>query len=48
MTVIYCYLERKNYKVLKLHMNNFSYFETSASLFKEPLSNKRRTSKLQN
>ena len=32
MTVI-CYLERENYKVLKFHMNNLSYFETTASLF---------------
>ena len=34
MTVIYCYLERKNYKVLKFHINNFTYFEISPSLFK--------------
>ena len=33
MTVIYCYFERENYKVLKFHMNNFSLFEISASLF---------------
>ena len=26
MTVIYCYLERENYKVLKVDMNNFFYF----------------------
>ena len=30
--VIYCYLERENYKVLKFYMNNFSYFEINASL----------------
>ena len=33
MTVIYFYLESENYKVLKFHVNNFSYFEVSASLF---------------
>ena len=34
MVVIYCYLERKNYKVLKLHdISNVSYFERSAFLF---------------
>ena len=32
MTVIFCYLERENYKVLKFQINNFSYFEISASL----------------
>ena len=32
MAVIYCYLESENYEVLKLHVNNFSYFEISASL----------------
>ena len=33
MAVIYCYLERENYKILKFLMNNFSYFVISASLF---------------
>ena len=33
MTVIYCYLKKENCKVLKFHMNNFSYFEMSSSLF---------------
>ena len=33
MAVIYCYLESGNYKVLTFHLNNFSYFEISASLF---------------
>ena len=33
MTVIYCYLEREKYKVLKFHINNSSYCEISASLF---------------
>ena len=33
MTVIYCYLERENYKVLKFLLNNFTYFEISPSLF---------------
>ena len=31
--VIYCYLERQNYKGLKFYMNNFSYFEINASIF---------------
>ena len=30
---LYCYLEREYYKVLKLHVNNSSYFEMSISLF---------------
>ena len=33
MTVIYCYLQRENYKVLNFHMDKYSYFEISASLF---------------
>ena len=33
MTVIYCYLERENYKVLKFLLNDFTYFEISPSLF---------------
>ena len=33
MMVIFCYLERENYKVLKCHVNNLSYIEISASLF---------------
>ena len=33
MTVIYCYLESKDYKVLEFHMKNLSYFEINASLF---------------
>ena len=45
MTVIHCYLERENYKVLKFRMNNFSCFEKTASLFQASSSNKRRTSK---
>ena len=32
MVVIYCYLGRENCKVLRFFMNNFSYFEISASL----------------
>ena len=36
MTVIYCYFEREMYKVLKFHMNNFSYFEISAFHVKVP------------
>ena len=33
MVVVYYYLERENYKVLKFHVNNYSYFEMNASLF---------------
>ena len=33
MTVIYSYLNRENYKVLKFHMKGFSYFVVTASLF---------------
>lgn len=36
MAVVYCYLEKENYKVLKFHMNNFSYFETRATLHQAP------------
>ena len=32
MIVIYNYLERKNDKISKSHMNSFSYFEISACL----------------
>lgn len=32
--VIYCYLERENQKVLKIRMNNSSFFEVSAPAFK--------------
>ena len=32
LVVIYCCLERDNNKDLKIHMNNLSYFEISASL----------------
>ena len=34
MTVIYCYLERENYKTLKFHEKNSFYFEISAPSFK--------------
>ena len=30
IVVIFCYLESENYKVLKFHVNNSSYFEKSA------------------
>ena len=40
-------LWEKNYKVFKFPVNNFCYFEIEDSPFK-PLSDKRRTSKLQN
>ena len=32
MVVIYCYLDRENYKVLKFHSNILSYIKISASL----------------
>ena len=32
MAVIYCYLERGNDKVLKLNLNNSSFFEITATL----------------
>ena len=37
MIVIYCYLERENYKVSKYHANNSPYFEMSAAplIFKQ-------------
>ena len=47
MVGIYCCLNKENYKVFKLPMNNFCYFEIRDSFFKPP-SNKRRTSKPQN
>ena len=34
MVVIYCYLEREKYKILKFNRNNSSYFKTSASPLK--------------
>ena len=40
-------LEKENCEVFKFPLNNFCYFEIGDSHFK-PLSNKRRTSKLQN
>ena len=33
MIVIYGYLERESDKVFKFHINKFSFFEISASLF---------------
>ena len=30
MVVIYCHLEKENYKVLKFHKNNPCYFKISA------------------
>ena len=32
MVVIYCYLEKENYKVFKFPMNTFCYFEIGDSL----------------
>lgn len=29
---LYCYFERENYKVLKFHVYNSSYFEISAAI----------------
>ena len=40
------YLKRENDKDSKFYMNNFSYFEISASLFQTPSTNKRHTLKL--
>ena len=34
MAVIYCYFEMENYRALKCHKNNSSYFEIRAPLFK--------------
>ena len=31
MVDFYCYLERGNYKVLKFHVNDFSYFDIITS-----------------
>ena len=39
MVVFYYYLEKKNNKILKVHVNNFSQFEVRASLFLALLSN---------
>ena len=47
MVVIYCCLEKENYKIFKFLMNNFCYFEIRDSLFKLP-PNKHWTSMLQN
>ena len=41
--VIYCYLEKENYKLLELYVNDSSYFEISASIFWALPSNKLRT-----
>ena len=37
MVFIYCYLERKNDKVLKFHLNKSFYFEINASLLRAVL-----------
>ena len=34
MVVVYCYLERKDHKVLKFHVTSSSYFEISFPFFK--------------
>ena len=36
MVIKYCYLEREDDRVLKFHMNDFSYFEKSASFKRHP------------
>ena len=36
MIVIFCYFQKENYKVLKIHLNNSSFFEISTSLYKAP------------
>ena len=33
LVIIYCYLEKEKYKVLKSYVNIFSYLEISISLF---------------
>ena len=39
MVVIYCRLDKKNYKVFKFSMNNLSYFEIRAPfLSRHPIS----------
>ena len=40
MLAFFSYLERENGNVLEFHMNNFSYFEISTSLFSVSPSNK--------
>ena len=46
--VIEHFLERENWEAFKFHLNDFSYFEMSAPLFKEPPSNNRHTFKIEN
>ena len=41
MVVVYCYLEKRNHKLLKFHVNMSSYLEISVSFFEAPPSNKR-------
>ena len=37
MIVIFCYFQNENYKILKTHVNNSSFFfEVSTSLIKAP------------
>ena len=36
MVVSYCYLEIKNDKICKFHLNSYSYFQISAYLFQAP------------
>ena len=36
MVVIYCCLDKENYKIIKFPMNNFCYFEIRDSLFNPP------------
>ena len=34
--IIFCCFQKENYKVLKIHVNNSSFFEISTSLYKAP------------
>ena len=33
MVVAFCYFQKESYKVLKFHVSNSCFFETSASVF---------------
>ena len=46
MVIIYCYLERENYKDLKIRLSKISYFDINAAYFSAPPSNKRCTLKV--
>ena len=42
----YCYLERENYKDLKIRLSKISYSDINAAFFSAPPSNKRCTLKV--